>query len=48
MQLVSGTPAVISWEALALAFGFSFIVGIIFGVQPARKAAQLDPVEALR
>ena len=48
MELVSGTPAVISWEALALAFGFSFIVGIIFGVQPARKAARLDPVEALR
>jgi len=48
MELVTSTPAVISWESLALAFGFSFIVGIIFGVQPARKAAQLDPVEALR
>ena len=48
MELATGTPAVISWEALALAFGFSFIVGIIFGVQPARKAAKLDPVEALR
>jgi len=48
MELVTSTPTVISWEALALAFGFSFIVGIIFGVQPARKAAQLDPVEALR
>ncbi len=48
MELVTSTPAVISWEALVLAFGFSFIVGIVFGVQPARKAAQLDPVEALR
>ena len=48
VELVSNTTAVISWQALALAFGFSFIVGIIFGVQPARKAAQLDPVETLR
>ena len=48
MELLTGTPAVVSWEALALAFGFSLIVGIIFGVQPARKASLLDPVEALR
>ncbi len=48
MELVTSTPAVVSWESLALACGFSFIVGIIFGVQPARKAARLDPVEALR
>ena len=48
MELVSSTPAVVSWESLALACGFSFIVGIIFGVQPARKASRLDPVEALR
>ena len=48
MELVSNTPAEVSWEVLALAFGFSFIVGIIFSVQPARKAARLDPVEALR
>ncbi|HDL17449.1 MAG TPA: FtsX-like permease family protein, partial [Bacteroidetes bacterium] len=48
MEWVTNMPAVVSWEALALAFGFSFIVGIIFGVQPARKASRLDPVEALR
>ncbi|NOY58459.1 MAG: FtsX-like permease family protein [Calditrichaeota bacterium] len=48
MELLTNTPAVVSWEAFVLAFGFSFIVGIVFGVQPARKAARLDPVEALR
>ena len=41
-------PAAITWWAVALAFGVSAGVGIIFGVVPAYRAGRLDPVVALR
>jgi len=41
-------PTLISAEALLLSFSFSGGVGIFFGFYPARKAAGLDPIEALR
>ena len=41
-------PTLTSPDAIAVAFIFSAAVGIFFGFYPARKASQLDPIEALR
>jgi putative ABC transport system permease protein len=41
-------PTLISVQALLLSFSFAGGVGIFFGFYPARKAAQMDPIEALR
>lgn len=43
-----GWPTMISSKAILLAFAFSGGVGIFFGFYPARKAAGLNPIEALR
>ncbi|OGZ02468.1 MAG: multidrug ABC transporter substrate-binding protein [Candidatus Liptonbacteria bacterium RIFCSPLOWO2_01_FULL_53_13] len=44
----AGIATSISWSAVALAFGVSAGIGILFGYYPARRAAGLNPIEALR
>ena len=48
--LIPGFPAeaYTPWWAVALALGFSGFVGIVFGMLPAAKAANLDPISSLR
>ncbi|MCA9715746.1 MAG: FtsX-like permease family protein, partial [Myxococcales bacterium] len=41
-------PLMLPFKAMLIAFAFSLLVGVIFGVFPARKAARLRPIEALR
>jgi len=48
ITLFVGWAVRVSWFSVILATTFSLVVGVVFGMWPAQKASQLDPIEALR
>jgi putative ABC transport system permease protein len=44
----AGWPSLVSLDAILIAVGVSGMIGVFFGFYPARRAARLDPIEALR
>jgi putative ABC transport system permease protein len=45
---MSAIETALSWWAILIAFGTSVATGVVFGVYPARRAALMNPIEALR
>jgi putative ABC transport system permease protein len=45
---VTPLPMVLPWSSVFIGVGLSGVVGMFFGIYPARRASKLDPIEALR
>jgi putative ABC transport system permease protein len=48
VALLMGVPPTIPWDWAFIGFALCAFIGVVFGVYPAWKAANLDPIDALR
>jgi putative ABC transport system permease protein len=48
LSIITPFAPFISWEIIAITFGTTIIVGILFGIYPAIKAASKNPIESLK
>ncbi|MFS0654290.1 ABC transporter permease [Bacillus sp. 179-C3.3 HS] len=48
VSLIAGWPSLVSWQVVLGGVLFSMLIGIVFGLIPANKAARLDPIDSLR
>jgi putative ABC transport system permease protein len=48
IEYFANMPTVVTAQSLVLSVGISMLVGVVFGLYPAYRAANLDPIQALR
>lgn len=48
VSFFAGWPSLVSWQVVLGGLLFSMIIGIVFGMLPANKAARLNPIDSLR